>query len=525
MSAWRSREPRGVESGKIILTFLPIHHEAAGRRRKSAMARRRKFRSGERGQVLILFALSLVILLLFVGLAIDFGLAYVTKANLGKAVDAAVLTAAKNTGLGQAGFTPVATSAFFMNYGNTNRDAALSPVVTVCGNSCNSGTICATGPPGPGTACKTDNLGNTLLDIQATSKIKTYLIGMVPAFKTVSVAATAEARYARVEMTLVIDRTGSMKNNAPPPALENAVTTFVDDFDNVNDSVAMVSFANDQKVDVPFNAVANPGVTGNFQAPIIAAIRGIDNGTVDAGFRGATFSDGALNLAKTEEAINLGLSPNTNVVHVVVFFTDGSANTVQDSLNCTGGSSLNKGAAGPWTWNFGGYDDGSTVGFISTHNLYYGTATHCADYNGRVPPDVYYDLNNNPYDDCDNQSGGTGACNSTFNSHVAGKQMPLTWTNVNQDALFRAVADADAMRATVPRPTIVYAVGLHGGSGVLDDLFLCKIANDPGAFCAGKGFVFNPNTPQGVYAPATDFSQLTAAFQQIASNIRLRLLQ
>ena len=52
----------------------------------------RRYRKQERGQILILCAICLIVLLLFVGLAIDFGLAYVTKARLGKAVDAAALT-------------------------------------------------------------------------------------------------------------------------------------------------------------------------------------------------------------------------------------------------------------------------------------------------------------------------------------------------------------------------------------------------------------------------------------------------
>jgi Flp pilus assembly protein TadG len=455
------------------------------------MARRRKFRSGERGQVLILFALSLVILLLFVGLAIDFGLAYVTKADLGKAVDAAVLTGAKNTGLGQAGYTPVATSAFFMNYGNTNRDVVGTPVITVCGNSCTSGTSCGTG-----TTCPTDSLGNTLLTVSATSTVNTYFIGILPAFKTLNVSATAEARYARVQMTLVIDRTGSMNTNAPGSALPSAMTTFIDDFDNVNDSVAMISFANDETLDVPFNAVAHPGVTGNFQTQIITAIN-----AMPARFNGDTYTDGALAAgspnAITEEAINLGLSPNTNVVHVVVFFTDGNANTVQNALACA----VSPDPAGT-TLNFGGYDPpyNTTVGFL-------------------VPQTNYTEL-------CQ-ETGSNSCCASpknTFPSQSQGANVAINWANVNQDALFRSVADANAMRATVPHPTIVYAVGLHGGAGVLNDLFLCEIANDPGAFCAGLGFFFNPNTPQGLYAPASDYTQLTAAFQEIASNIRLRLL-
>ena len=65
-------------------------------------------RQGERGQVLILCALCLTVLLLFVGLAIDFGLAYVTKANLGKGVDAAALTAARYSAQGTSASTALA---------------------------------------------------------------------------------------------------------------------------------------------------------------------------------------------------------------------------------------------------------------------------------------------------------------------------------------------------------------------------------------------------------------------------------
>ena len=84
----------------------------------------RKYRKGERGQVLILCAICLVVLLLFVGFAIDFGMAYVTKARLGKAVDAAALTGARYSAQAagetladaQTESTALAQSSFAMNY-------------------------------------------------------------------------------------------------------------------------------------------------------------------------------------------------------------------------------------------------------------------------------------------------------------------------------------------------------------------------------------------------------------------------
>ena len=221
-------------------------------------------------------SLTVRVLLLFAGLAIDFGLAYVTKASLGKAVDAAALTAAKYTALGQTQCTQIAQSSFNMNYHNSNRDVA-SPVFNV--------RIWYRFP----WQHAHDHHGRDVA----------YFIGLLPAYRTLSVSSTAESRYAKVQMTLVIDRTGSMTTNAPGTTLPDAVTQFIDYFDNVNDSVAMVSFANDQTVDVPFNA----GTPGNFQTQIISAIKKIkDNGTLDNGYQGATYSDGALQLASPRRA-------------------------------------------------------------------------------------------------------------------------------------------------------------------------------------------------------------------------------
>ncbi len=54
--------------------------------------RRHKSTSNERGQTLPMYALFLIIMLLFAGLAVDLGYAYVTRANISKAADAAALS-------------------------------------------------------------------------------------------------------------------------------------------------------------------------------------------------------------------------------------------------------------------------------------------------------------------------------------------------------------------------------------------------------------------------------------------------
>jgi hypothetical protein len=59
----------------------------------------------------------------------------------------------------------------------------------------------------------------------------------------------------------------------------------------------------------------------------------------------------------------------------------------------------------------------------------------------------------------------------------------------------------------------------------VDNLYLCQVANDPGTYCAGLGFATNTATPQGVAEFAPTGQDLDAAFQTIATIIRLRLTE
>lgn len=106
--------------------------------------RGRKIGSGESGQILPMFAVFLIVMILFVALAIDLGYAYVSKANLSKAVDAAALKGMLSLGQGQAGAIAVAKSVFAANYQSSGRDTAIPvPNVTFTtdpntGSSCKS---------------------------------------------------------------------------------------------------------------------------------------------------------------------------------------------------------------------------------------------------------------------------------------------------------------------------------------------------------------------------------------------------
>jgi Flp pilus assembly protein TadG len=274
-------------------------------------------RDSERGQITILLAVSLTVLLLFMALAIDVGFAYVTKAKLSKAVDAACLTAMRNLAQGHTKAGNLAVTSFNANYQQSTLDAN-TPIVTV--------------------GFTTDAYGQTLVNVTATATIRTFFMRILPQFQTFSVSDSAQATRGKLVMTLVLDRSGSMSTNGGSSALPPAVTSFVNYFDNDNDEVAMVSFSSNATVDVPIGY--------HFITPIT-------NGAKALSFGGGTFGLGGLIDAKAQNE-SVIVQPGQNVVKVAVYFTDGHMNIIQDTFNCPAAKVI----------NYGGYDSGSSFHFF-----------------------------------------------------------------------------------------------------------------------------------------------------------------
>src|SRR5579884_477286 len=261
--------------------------------RRRAMHRLRE----DRGQTLVLFALALFALVLSLGLAVDLGFAYVTKAKLSKAVDGACLTAMRNLSQGQTVATTLASNSFNANYRASSLDA---------------------NPPVLAVNFSTDAYGQTFVSVNATATIKTQFMALLPQFRSLPVSDSAQATRGKLVMSLVLDRSGSMQNNGGASALPPAVGTFVNYFDNANDKVAMVSFASNATVDVAMGT--------NFITPITNAANALSGH-----FSGGTFGPGGLTLAKSQnESVPVG--SGQNVVKVAVYFTDGYVNVIQDTL-------------------------------------------------------------------------------------------------------------------------------------------------------------------------------------------------
>ena len=418
----------------------------------------------DRGQVTILLALSLLLLLLFAGSAVDFGNFYVAKARMSKAVDAACLTGMKNLAQGQATALTLATNSFNANYGTSSLDV---------------------GPPTLVISFTTNGAGNMMINVDATASIRTFFIGLVPQFQTFQVHNSAQATRGKLVMSLVLDRSGSMNNNGGAAALPPAVTSFIANFDDANDEVAMVSFASNATVDV--------AIGYNFKTPITNAADALQGN-----FSGGTFGPGGLTLGKAQND-SVPIVPGQNVTKVIVYFTDGGVHIVQDTLNCTS-------RWGPTLYNYGGHDSGSQVDFFDP-----ASGTDWKNIDGNYGLDHNGNPAHQPTPDC------TGV--TKFTAQSDGNQKSFTRANVTAEAQYRALQTANAMRT---EGMVVYSIGL--GSSV-DQTFLKEIANDP------SSPTYNSAQPDGlaVFAPNCPSSQCTTelqqVFQTIASRILLRLTQ
>jgi Flp pilus assembly protein TadG len=438
---------------------------------------RHEKRNNERGQILPMFALFTIVMLMFVALAIDLGYAYVTKANLSKAVDAAALRGMLNISKGTTAAGNIAASVFQANYQTSGRDSGGTipvPTITFTPN-----------PPVAGTLTK--------IDVTASTTINTFFARILgPSLQTVTVSNTAESTRANVMLAMVLDRSGSMNSNGGAQALPPAVQTFISYFSNTLDQAAVATFST--------NATLNLAMEHNFTTDVT----NVANNLV-GNFGGGTYTQGGLDNAANQLCgwAVPGVYPYggacpvvANTTKVVVFFTDGWANMNADILNGQPG---------------GG-------GCPATPVIYGGCSANeaavgwCGDPSN--PPYVFvYNFSNNPVPGC---------APSSFPAKQPGNPATLNnvsdgETNVPNDAMYRAVTWANAMRA---QGVIVYAVGL---GDKINQSYMQQMANDP------SSPTYNSSSPQGLAVFAVDCpgascsSELNQAFQTVATDILLKI--
>jgi Flp pilus assembly protein TadG len=251
--------------------------------------------SNERGFALIYIAITMVTLLLFTGLAVDSGRAYVVKAQLTKAVDGAALGAARmlNSGNPQDEATKIFKQNFPVGYMGTMP----SPDPTAAGDFFAMRTVVASGV--------------NIVTVTASVTMPTTFMKLANQNQVV-VSATGEATRRMVDLSLVLDVSSSIASKWP--AVRDAARTFIGSFDAVGDRLSLITYGNGAHVVDQMR-----GSRGFAKATLVAdvpqTLPGGSTAMVEGLYRGWD------ELRSVPRGTQSGL-------RVLVLFTDGASNSV-----------------------------------------------------------------------------------------------------------------------------------------------------------------------------------------------------
>ena len=269
-----------------------------------------------KGQVVIIFAISLIVLIGMVGLAIDSGRGYAVKAKLSAAVDAASIAAGRALAAGggandpTANATAAATKFYYANFPNNYLGATpAAPGVVVQHLANGSWQVTVTGSA---------NMPRTFMRIFGQNQV--------------AVAAVGQAVRRDTDLILVLDTTGSLGPPWSPSGtfdkVKAAAISFISKFaeGQGGDRVGLVTFAYGAVVDEHIGA--NRGFD---KASIIAKINALTN----AG--GTTSAEGMRRGYNELDAVPAALRSS---LRVIVFFSDGAPNGVPATFTRSGGATI-----------------------------------------------------------------------------------------------------------------------------------------------------------------------------------------
>jgi Mg-chelatase subunit ChlD len=425
------------------------------------------------GQVAVIVALCLALLAGAVGLALDSGRAYLVRARLSAAVDAAGLAAARAVSRGEdaaarnAAAHAAAGRAFRANYpqGYLGSTPALRPL-----------------------ALRLDK-GRVVVDVSATASMPAGLTAVM-GFTRLDIEADAQAVRRDLDLALVLDTSTSLASAGQQ--VRDAATQFLERFDPDTDRVALLHFAYGAEVD----------------APVRSQARGFDRPALRAQLQALRF-DGYTNSAEglwQGRAQLNGIAPaQRSTLRAMVFFSDGVPTAFASRFKLSAPAGC----------------DGAGV-LIS-------------DIDGVTVRGLWRaDRQDETMQGCDLVTLAAEALPALYDAHpmtpaiavAGGGPRPVTsdpsWTNVNRAA--RNLAEAMAARARADG-IHVYTIGLGPELEVLggadnetgSDLLRCMAnAADAPASCR------LPGQPAGMHCHARDAEDLKPCFALLGAEI-LRL--
>ena len=260
--------------------------------------------SSEKGYALIYMCVVLAVLLIFTGLAVDTGRAYVVKAQLSKAVDGAALAAARNLNSGNP--KGEATTVFRANFpaGYLGTSSSTDP----------------TSDPNFFKSVVDPTTGVNTVTVNATAVLPTTFMKLAN-FNEVNVSALGEATRRMVDLSLILDVSSSI--GWQWPTVRDAVKTFVGAFDKNNDRVALLTFGNGASV-----LDAMPSARGfdkiKVTSDVPSSLPGGSTNMVEGLYRGW-------------DELRSVPSGQQSGLRVIVLFTDGASNSVPGNYDAAPG--------------------------------------------------------------------------------------------------------------------------------------------------------------------------------------------
>jgi Flp pilus assembly protein TadG len=266
------------------------------------MTTRRWQASDDRGFTLVYMAVFITTLLLFTGLAVDSGRAYVVKAQLTKAVDGAALGAARN-----------------LNSGDPRGEAAR--IFRANFPSGYLGTSSVTDPSDPNffSMQTITQSGVNVVTVRATAVVPTTFMRLAQ-LNQVTVSSTGEAQRRMVDLSLVLDVSGSLGSKWP--AVRDAAREFINGFDAAGDRFALVTYGLGVQVLQPMQS----GRGFNKSATISAVPSSLPGG----------WTPMAEGIYRGWDELRSVPTGTQSGLRVIVLFTDGSGNGVPGFWDASG---------------------------------------------------------------------------------------------------------------------------------------------------------------------------------------------
>ena len=481
-------------------------------------------RRGQSGIAIYITTAMLVMIIPTIGLTVDGSLLYIIRTRMQGACDGAALAATRALARGTNSAAQIT---------NAQNDAAIYVKLNFPSSFFFSGDV----QIDPTTDVTVD-LGQAnlrVVTVNAHVTEPTLFMRWLSEPSTI-VRATATATRRDVNISMVVDRSGSLSASGSCGAVKQAAINFVNKFSDGRDNVSLVTFAASTHVDFPINV--------NFKSA------GTPVPTILSNIVCAGSTSSAMSLWYGYDQL-VGLN-QPGALNVLLFFTDGKPTGVNVNMPIAGTSgctNAHPGAGGAPNYINGLYntytnvnqffgilkpigtgtppDDttqvvtpdgnsGANCAFAAGWN---GNVTNTSDFLGVPLTDVFGDSLNNGYQAVTTVGACPGVtCFIDINNPNNAGAMPM---NAADDAATR-IRNGATEPSTLPQSgkklngVTIFSIGLGNAPYPLSPGLLKRISNDP------TSDIYSTSQSQGLFVSAPTAADIDEAFTKVASEV-LRL--